>query len=452
MNTKSVRIAVIEDDPGLRELLQEELESVGYDVAAFTDVESFQNQQATFEAQLVVSDIRLPGISGLELLAQLQGQAKAPPLILITAFGTVDQAVEALKQGADDFLTKPLDLEHLLVSVERVLTFHQLRDEVEHYRQSQQRTAEGPAGIIGKSRVMQKLYDEIERVAPVEGAVLILGESGTGKELVAQALHQQSQRAAGPFLAVNCAGIPAELLESEFFGHAAGAFTGAQKARAGLLKEANGGTLLLDEIGEMPLALQAKLLRVLQEGKMRPVGSDQEVQIDVRILAATHQNLEQKVADKSFREDLFYRLETFAIKVPPLRHRGDDVALLAEHFIQQVSEQQNKRIKGLTAAAQDLFYSYNFPGNVRELQNAIERAVTFCDGDWIDADHLPARMRLDQVPEVATDATEQWPSMDALQADYVRKVLAHTEGNKQRAARILGITRRTLYRWLTNDD
>ncbi|RWU09667.1 sigma-54-dependent Fis family transcriptional regulator [Pseudidiomarina gelatinasegens] len=452
MNTKSVRIAVIEDDPGLRELLQEELESVGYDVAAFTDVESFQNQQATFEAQLVVSDIRLPGISGLELLAQLQAQEKAPPLILITAFGTVDQAVEALKQGADDFLTKPLDLEHLLVSVERVLTFHQLRDEVEHYRQSQQRTAEGPAGIIGKSRVMQKLYDEIERVAPVEGAVLILGESGTGKELVAQALHQQSQRAAGPFLAVNCAGIPAELLESEFFGHAAGAFTGAQKARAGLLKEANGGTLLLDEIGEMPLALQAKLLRVLQEGKMRPVGSDQEVQIDVRILAATHQNLEQKVADKSFREDLFYRLETFAIKVPPLRHRGDDVALLAEHFIQQVSEQQNKRIKGLAAAAQELFYSYNFPGNVRELQNSIERAVTFCDGDWIDAEHLPARMRLEQVSEIATHATEQWPSMDALQADYVRKVLAHTEGNKQRAARILGITRRTLYRWLTNDD
>ncbi|WP_339880179.1 sigma-54 dependent transcriptional regulator [Pseudidiomarina gelatinasegens] len=452
MNTKSVRIAVIEDDPGLRELLQEELESVGYDVAAFTDVESFQNQQATFEAQLVVSDIRLPGMSGLELLAQLQAQEKAPPLILITAFGTVDQAVEALKQGADDFLTKPLDLEHLLVSVERVLAFHQLRDEVEHYRQSHQRTAEGPAGIIGKSRVMQKLYDEIERVAPVEGAVLILGESGTGKELVAQALHQQSQRAEGPFLAVNCAGIPAELLESEFFGHAAGAFTSAQKARAGLLKEANGGTLLLDEIGEMPLALQAKLLRVLQEGKMRPVGSDQEVAIDVRILAATHQDLEQKVADKSFREDLFYRLETFAIKVPPLRHRGDDVALLAEHFIQQVSEQQNKRIKGLTAAAQELFYSYNFPGNVRELQNAIERAVTFCDGDWIDADHLPARMRLDQVPEVATDADDQWPSMDALQADYVRKVLAHTEGNKQRAARILGITRRTLYRWLTNDD
>lgn len=452
MNTKSVRIAVIEDDPGLRELLQEELESVGYDVAAFTDVESFQNQQATFEAQLVVSDIRLPGISGLELLAQLQAQDKAPPLILITAFGTVDQAVEALKQGADDFLTKPLDLEHLLVSVERVLTFHQLRDEVEHYRQSRQRTAEGPAGIIGKSRVMQKLYDEIERVAPVEGAVLILGESGTGKELVAQALHQQSQRAAGPFLAVNCAGIPAELLESEFFGHAAGAFTGAQKARAGLLKEANGGTLLLDEIGEMPLALQAKLLRVLQEGKMRPVGSDQEVPIDVRILAATHQDLEQKVADKSFREDLFYRLETFAIKVPPLRHRGDDVALLAEHFIQQVSEQQNKRAKGLTAPAQELFYSYNFPGNVRELQNAIERAVTFCDGDWIDTDHLPARMRLDQRSEVVAETTEQWPSMDALQTDYVRKVLAHTGGNKQRAARILGITRRTLYRWLTNDD
>ena len=354
---KSIGIAVIEDDPGLRELLVEELESGGYAVKAFADAETFLAQQQSRNEHLVISDIRLPGMSGLQLLQSLQSQDKPLPVILITAFGTVDQAVDALKQGADDFLTKPLDLEHLLVSVERVLTYHQLRDEVAYFRQAQQNKGTGPAGIVGESRVMKKLYDDIARVAPVEGAVLILGESGTGKELVAKALHQESQRADGPFLAVNCAGIPADLLESEFFGHAAGAFTGAQKARAGLLKEAQGGTLLLDEIGEMPLELQAKLLRVLQEGRMRPVGSDQEVDIDVRIIAATHQNLDDKVADASFREDLFYRLETFTIKVPPLRHRGDDIALLAEYFLRQVNQQQNKTIKGFATGAQERLYT-----------------------------------------------------------------------------------------------
>lgn len=452
----SINIAIVEDDPGLRELLVEEIESAGFVTNAYADAEALllalKNNDA--QPQLIISDIRLPGISGLQLLQTLQ-QQQPIPLILITAFGTVDQAVEALQQGADDFLTKPLDLDHLLVSVERVLEFHQLRDEVAYYRQSQQSATNGPAGIIGNSRVMRQLYDDIQRIAAVDGAVLILGESGTGKELVAQALHQQSQRAEQPFLAVNCAGIPAELLESEFFGHAAGAFTGAQKARSGLLKEANGGTLLLDEIGEMPLELQAKLLRVLQEGTMRPVGSDKEEQVNVRIIAATHQDLERKVAEQGFREDLFYRLETFTLKVPPLRHRGDDIALLAEYFLQRVNKQQQKSIRGFAKETQEQLYSYQFPGNVRELQNAIERAVTFCDSDWITPQHLPARMLQQRESESAapppTDAA-QWPTLDKLQADYVQQVLAHTGGNKQKAASILGVTRRTLYRWLTNDD
>lgn len=452
----SLYIAIVEDDPGLRELLVEELESEGFVTQAFADAEAFLMSLKNNEAQpkLVISDIRLPGISGLQLLQNLKERQLATPFILITAFGTVDQAVDALKQGADDFLTKPLDLDHLLVSIERVLAFHQLRDEVEYYRQTQQSENQGPAGIIGNSRVMRQLYDDIKRIAPVDGAVLILGESGTGKELVAKALHQQSQRASAPFLAVNCAGIPAELLESEFFGHAAGAFTGAQKARAGLLKEAHGGTLLLDEIGEMPLELQAKLLRVLQEGTMRPVGSDKEEAVDVRIIAATHQNLEQKVTEQSFREDLFYRLETFTLKVPPLRHRGDDVATLAEYFLQRVNQQQHKTIRGFAADAQERLYAYPFSGNVRELQNAIERAVTFCDGEWIEAEHLPARMLRSVTAEYAPAAeqTQQWPTLDELQADYVQRVLAHTQGNKQKAASILGVTRRTLYRWLTNDD
>ncbi|KFZ31006.1 mutant NtrC activator [Pseudidiomarina salinarum] len=447
-------IAVVEDDPGLRELLQEELESAGYRVIAFETAELLLVQLDEQFPALIISDIRLPGMSGLELLGQLQQRNSQPPLILITAFGTVDQAVDALRQGADDFLTKPLDLEHLLVSVSRVLDYHQLRNEVEAYRRSVKAEQQGPGGIIGASRVMRQLYSEIEQIAAADGSVLILGESGTGKELVAQALHQLSQRRDGPFLAVNCAGIPSELLESEFFGHAAGAFTGAQKARAGLLKEADGGTLLLDEIGEMPLPLQAKLLRVLQEGTMRPVGSDQEVRVDVRILAATHQDLEQRVAGGEFRADLFYRLETFSLHVPPLRQRGDDIELLAEHFIDQLQQQQPKSVQGLSSAARDLLYAYRFPGNVRELQNAIERAYTFCDGEFIEPAHLPARLRQQEAQEVAApvSAPAHWPSMQELQADYVRKVMVYTQGNKQQAARILGVTRRTLYRWLTNDD
>lgn len=456
LSKNSIKVAVVEDDPGLRELLQEELESDGYRVSAFAAADDFL-QETLSDYQLVVSDIRLPGLSGMELLAQLRQQRLSPAVILITAFGTVNQAVEALQQGADDFLTKPLDLDHLLVSVERVLDYRRLQREVAHYR-SNEHAQQGPAGMIGQSDSMQQLYQQIAQIAAAEGAVLVLGESGTGKELVAKALHQQSKRAEGPFLAVNCAGIPAELMESEFFGHAAGAFTGAQKARAGLLREAHGGTLLLDEIGEMPLALQAKLLRVLQEGTLRPVGSDQEEKVDVRIIAATHQDLEQRVRDNDFREDLFYRLETFSLQVPPLRQRGDDRLLLAEHFLRQLRTQQDKNVMGFDAAAKALLAHYEFPGNVRELQNAIERAYTFAQGEWITPQDFPTRMQAAAAIEPSAEILpttadpEQLPSLHEVQQRYVSQVLAATAGNKQRAARILGVTRRTLYRWLDEDD
>lgn len=447
-------IAVVEDDPGLRELLHEELESEGYHVNAFESAELFLHSKQRDSAQLVISDIRLPGASGMELLAELQRQSERPAFILITAFGTVSQAVEALKQGADDFLTKPLDLEHLLMSVARVLDYHQLQREVAHYR-SRGGAVRGPAGIVGESRVMQELFHTIEQVAQADGAVLIQGESGTGKELVAQALHQLSPRAEQPFLAVNCAGIPAELMESEFFGHAAGAFTGAQRERAGLLKEADGGTLLLDEIGEMPLPLQAKLLRVLQEGTLRAVGSDREEKVNVRIIAATHQNLEECVNQNAFRADLFYRLETFRVDVPPLRERGNDRLVLAHHFFEQLQQQHVKRVMGLSNRAQALLQTYSFPGNVRELQNAIERAYTFCDGEWIEPEHFPERMRehTNGPAGIAPTggAVEAWPSLQEVQERYVQQVLQATEGNKQSAAKILGITRRTLYRWLADD-
>lgn len=452
---QNYQLAIVEDDPGLRELLYEELESNGYQVTSYGSSEDFLASLSEQQPDLVISDIRLPGMSGMQLLQQLQQRKFTPSVLLITAFGTVSQAVDALKHGADDFLTKPLDLEHLLLSVERLLEHRALREEVSAYRQQRQET---PFGIVGQSRAMRMLFQQIKQIAGADGSVLILGESGTGKELVAKALHQQSARSQQPFSAVNCAGIPADLLESEFFGHAAGAFTGAQKARAGLLKEADGGTLLLDEIGEMPLALQAKLLRVLQEGTMRPVGSDQEIRVDVRIIAATHQNLEEKIANGDFRADLFYRLETFSLQVPPLRQRGDDLELLANFFLSDLQKKQPKPVRAISSDAIDTLYQYPFPGNVRELQNAIERAYTFCDGEVIQASHLPERIQMfgasgagEADYQTDTSTGTELPSMHQLQQQHVQRVMDYTQGNKRQAAEILGVTRRTLYRWLAQE-
>ncbi|MCH8538940.1 MAG: sigma-54 dependent transcriptional regulator [Alkalimonas sp.] len=444
------QLAVVEDDPALLELLQEELTSQGYQVTACGSAEDFLALGATLSFALVISDIRLPGMDGLQLLQRLKQQPEPPALLLITAFGTVRQAVNALKQGADDFLTKPLDLEHLALSVQRLLTHKALQHEVQQLRQWQQ---DGPAGLVGKSRAMRRLYQQISQVAPAQGAVLILGESGTGKELVARAIHEQSNRSDQPFIAVNCAGIPAELMESEFFGHTAGAFTGARNQRAGLFKEADGGTLLLDEIAEMPLLLQAKLLRILQEGTIRPVGSDQEISIDVRILAATHQDLEQKVESGQFRADLFYRLETFSILIPPLRERADDLELLAMFYLQQLQQKHARPVNGLSQDALDCLYRYPFPGNVRELQNALERAYTFASGSDIEPVDFPARIRSFQpeTTDINPTVNTRWPTLHQLQQNYVRQVLQHTEGNKQKAAQLLGVTRRTLYRWLEQD-
>ncbi|RUO80928.1 sigma-54-dependent Fis family transcriptional regulator [Idiomarina tyrosinivorans] len=439
---QTIRIAVIEDDPDLRELLVETLEEQDYQVASFGSVEDYQLQPV----DIVVSDVRLPGASGLSLIDALQQVKPQPSLLLITAFATVNQAVEALKQGADDFLTKPLDIEHLLIRVQRLVSNRRLQQEVKQYRSA----AEGPAGMIGQSRAMRNLYSQISQIAAADGPVLIQGESGTGKELVAKALHQQSARNSQRFVAVNCAGIPSELMESEFFGHKSGAFTGANDARRGLFMQANGGSLLLDEIAEMPMALQAKLLRVLQEGKIRAVGSDEEQLVDVRIFAATHQDLALAVSEGRFRQDLFYRLETFTLNVPPLRERGEDVERLAKHFIAQLEQQQQRGITELADDALDQLQHYPFPGNVRELQNAIERAYTFTSSGAITRAVLPERIINAQRQNLSDN--DEWPTLSQFQRDYIAQVLAHTDGNKKRAAEILGITRRTLYRWLEADQ
>lgn len=455
-------ILLVEDDSGLRELLQEELEAEGYQVTACGDAEDGQQQLESQTFDLLISDLRLPGADGLSLLPSLAVAESPPAVLIITAFGSVQQAVKALQAGADDFLTKPLEMDHFLLTVSRLLDNRKLRNEVQLYRSLL--AVEQFNGMIGQSPAMQQMFQQIRQIADADGPVLIQGESGTGKELVARALHDKSSRSDGPYMVVNCGGIPSELMESEFFGHAAGAFTGARTQRAGLFQQANGGSLLLDELGEMPLSLQAKLLRVLQDGKVRPVGSDHEIQLDVRIIAATNRNLTEAVADGSFREDLFYRLETFALQVPPLRARGDDIHQLTEFFLTRFNARQKQHIKGLSDAAVAMLQHYTFPGNVRELQNAIERAATFCDSSLIEAQHLPQRIREQTpaahtasdtstraaqsiVPQQAIDV-DAMPSLETVQRNYIHQVLAATQGNKRHAADILGITRRTLYRWI----
>jgi len=459
--TAPERVLLVEDDPGLRQLLQDELEDADLEVKAVDSAESAMAELPTFQPDMVVSDLRLPGVDGLGLLEQLQELPAKPGFLMITGFGTVAQAVEALKKGADEFLTKPLDLEHFMLAVSRLLETRRLRGEVQRFRELIDQ--EHFHGMIGRDTAMQTMFQQISQLASANGPVLVVGESGTGKELVARAIHDESDRADGPFQAVNCAGVPAELLESEFFGHEAGAFTGAVKARKGLFSQASGGTLFLDELGEMPMALQAKLLRVLQDGVIRPIGSNREHTVDVRIVAATNRDLEELIKNGSFREDLFYRLETFTLRIPPLRERGEDLELLAVRLLQRYAMQMGREITGYSKEAMDVLRGYEFPGNVRELQNAVERAVTFCQSDTVGPEHLPTRIRGQSRPAVpvqrGTDGImdhlmqggPMLPTLDTLEKRYIHFVLEQVNGNKRRAAALLDVSRRTLYRKLDEE-
>ena len=450
-------ILVVEDDPDLRALLLDELTDAGHTCAGCGNLSSAQGFMREQMPKLVLSDLHLPDGNGLTLLEILKPLPVTPSFIAITAFGTIDQAVDALKRGADDFLTKPLDLDHLRLAVARTLQRQQLEQELNYYRRL---LDQGEFhGMIGASPNMRQLFTQIRQLAGANGPVLIAGESGVGKELVARAIHLESERRNGPFVAINCGGINANLLESELFGHAAGAFTGATKARRGLFAAANGGTLMLDEIGEMPLEMQASLLRTLQDGRVRPVGSNTEQALDVRIIAATNRELPEEVAEGRFREDLYYRLETFAIDVPPLRQRGDDLERLIAHQINQLNQCRQQPVDGLTSEALERLRRYSFPGNVRELASIIERAVTFCTESHIGVEHLPPRL-LESIPAAPAVSAEQWQpptaggelvSLESVERSYIHHVLEQLDGNKRRAAEVLQIGRRTLYRWLESD-
>jgi two-component system response regulator HydG len=425
------------------------LKADGHTVAIAHGVREAVGVAHTFEPEVVLTDLNMASASGLELCRIFGERWPDVPVIVVTAFGSLDSAVEALRAGAYDFITKPFDIQALALVVERANQHYRLKGEVKRLR-----AAVGQAGwgddIVGNSAPVTQLRSVLDRVASSEATVLITGETGTGKEVAARALHQHGKRRTGPFVAINCSALPEALLESELFGHVKGAFTDARSGRTGLFVEAHKGTLFLDEIGDLPLGVQVKLLRAIEERRVRPVGGDLEIPFDARIIAATHRDLEQAVQDGSFREDLFYRLNVVHIALPALRSRGSDILLLAQHFLKQLASQTNPGVVGLSQSAAEKLLAYSWPGNVRELRNAIERAVALTRFDHISADDLPERIKTFEPRHVivAGDDLEELVSLEEVEKRYILKVLQAAGGNKSLAAKQLGVGRRTLYRKL----
>ena len=444
----TTRVLIVDDDQAMRELLTEQLQASGrFVVIAARNASEAIEKVDSEVVDVVLTDLRMPGNSGLDLCRELIGRRPDIPVVLMTAFGSLEAAIEAIRAGAYDFLTKPFDPERLEVTLDRAVQDRVLREEVKRLRRQMDDGA-GFEGMIGTCPAMQHLYEMIERVGSSGASVLILGESGSGKELVARALHHRSRRANGPFVALNCAAVPEQLLESELFGHERGAFTDAKVARKGLMREAEKGTLFLDEIGDLSEKLQPKLLRALQDRRIRPVGSDEELNIDVRIIAATHRDLRALVQEDRFRADLFYRLNVITLEVPPLRERGDDIMLLAETFADSIAAREHRGAPEFSSEVESLLTSYNWPGNIRELANCVERCVALATDGVVLPEHLPEDIRRgDQVPERASSETAppDFQTLIEVERNHILRVLDSVGGNKSRAAKILGIDRKTLH-------
>ena len=440
-------ILVVDDEPVQREMIGGFLKKQGFEVIAADSAERALELFRQDAFDLVLTDQKMAEMSGLELLQAVHTINAETPVILITAFGTIEAAVTALKHGAIDYLTKPLNLDELLYRIRQVSDRYRIINENRELREALQ-DRHRIEGIIGESGAMLEVLSIVRRVAPSEATVLIRGESGTGKELIAKAIHFGSPRARGPLVKVNCAALPEALLESELFGHEKGAFTGALTSRQGRFELANGGTIFLDEIGDLPLHLQAKLLRVLQEREFEKVGSSRPVRVNVRIMAASHRPLEDLIKAGQLREDLYYRLNVVTIFIPPLRERRSDVALLLDHFLRQYAEKNGKTIRGLTPEGRDILLRYDYPGNVRELENIIERAVVLTRDDVIGSGDLPLTV---QEPEVADGdrETNLTAAVEALERRMIRDALARSDGIQTRAAELLGMGERALRYKLT---
>jgi two-component system response regulator HydG len=440
-------VLVVDDDPSMCELLGLMFRQHGLDVEFRTSGLDALELVAERDFDVTLTDLEMPAIPGNELCQRLLELRPGMPVILLTGNTSFDAAVSAIRAGAYDFVTKPVDAKLLMLVIRRALSHVRLHREVKRLRLEVGDT-QRVGRLLGESPAMKRVLDLVARVADSGASVLVTGESGTGKELIARAVHEQSQRRDGPFLAVNCAAMPAALLESELFGHARGAFTDAKISRTGLFESASGGTLFLDEIGDMPIEMQAKLLRALQERTVRPVGSNVDVAFDARIVTATNRDLDADVTAKRFREDLYYRINVVRVDSPPLRERGGDVLLLAAHFVARFAKRGDKAVRGIHAMAAEKLMAYDWPGNVRELENCMERAVALLRFDEVTVDDLPEkirRYRADRLVLGADDITEV-VTIDELERRYIMRVLALCGGNKSRTADLLGVDRRTLYR------
>ncbi|MDY0060216.1 MAG: sigma-54 dependent transcriptional regulator [Myxococcota bacterium] len=446
MNT---RVLIVDDDRSLCQLLADELSELGFVVDWRTSAEEALASLRDLEPDVVVTDLRMRGLSGLELCGRIVAGWPELPVIVITAFGSLETAIAAIRSGAYDFITKPFETEALAVALNRAAERRALRAEVRRLRSAVLESHEG-GGLLGSSPPMQQIYRLLDRLGPAEAPVLITGESGTGKELVALELHRRSRRAAQPFVAVNCAALPEALLESELFGHVRGAFTDARTARSGLFLEADRGTLFLDEIGEMPQAMQAKLLRALQSRTVRPVGGDVEIPCDVRVVSATNKDIEAATAAGSFRTDLYFRVNVLRIDLPPLRARGNDILVLAQHFLRRAARRELRQVSGIGPEAARKLLDYSWPGNVRELQNVIERAVALTRGEEILVEDLPEAIQRHRRRDLVLlgDTPDSLPTLAEVERRYIQLVLDTVGQNKARAARILGMDRTTLYRRL----
>jgi DNA-binding NtrC family response regulator len=443
---KKGTVIIIDDDPVGLETLAEGLQEEGYEALPAPDATiglSILAERPDVDA--VLTDLKMQGMDGLEVLRQAKNHNEGVPVILITAYATVETAIEAMKLGAYDYVMKPIDLRRVSVVLEKAVALGTLtRENCDLKRRLDEKF--GFENIIGRSEAMVKVFQFIRQVANTRTVVLIEGESGTGKDLVAQAIHNNSSRRGGPFVGVNCAALTETLLESELFGHEKGAFTGAITQKKGRFELANGGTLFLDEVGDMPVAMQTKLLRVLQEYKFERVGGMQTITVDVRVIAATNASLEEKVKAGKFREDLFYRLNVVPIRVPALRERRDDIPLLVCRFVRQFAEQNNRPVKNVSPQAMDMLCRYDWPGNVREVQNVIENIVITSQGEVLGVKDLPERVR--PALPVATGGFPVGVSMRELEERAIRETLEKVGGNRKKAADVLGIGLRTLHRKL----
>ena len=443
-------VFVIDDEREMVALIALGLKKRGFTVVPFGAGADALAAIPGRDVDVIVTDLNMKGMTGLELCQRVAADRPDIPVLMLTAFGSFETAVGAIRAGAYDFVTKPVEIEALAIAIRRAAEHRALRGEVRRLREVVANTR-GRGELLGASAAMQQVFQLIDQVSATDATVLITGESGTGKEVVAREIHNRSRRAAGPFVAVNCAAVPEALLESELFGHAKGAFTDAKQSRAGLFQQAGGGTLFLDEIGEMALVLQPKLLRALQERRVRSVGAEAEVAIDVRLVAATNRDLEEMVEDKRFREDLYYRINVIHVPLPPLRARGGDVLLLAHHLLRHYAAVFDKKVVGISTAAAERLLTYDWPGNVRELSNCLERAVALANFEEIQVDDLPDKIRAAATRRHPTLSGTEIPellTLEEIERRHVIRVLEACEGNRTDAAKVLGLDRKTLYRKL----